>query len=142
MSGDAGMNAELRRWNTSTGEWDKISNINTINGINMSRESHDTSADLEYGYRTSEPGMRDPGSVSFNLNFTRDGYDTLVSDFEDDDNRNYEIVLPDAENTSREFEGHITELNLTVPPGKMTIDCTIKVTGEPTIESGSGASPG
>ena len=140
--GDAGMNAEFRRWNTSTGSWDKISELNSIDGPNMSREVFDTSPDLEYGYRTFAGGKRDPGAITINGNFTRDSYDTLLADYEDDSAQNYELVLPDADNTSCEFEGLITELPLSVPAGKMTINFAIKITGQPTIESGSGASPG
>ena len=140
--GYAGMNAEFRRWNSSTGTWDAIANINNIGGWAMSRDVHDVTADQEIQYRTFKAGLRNGGTLPINVNFTRDTYDTLTSDFENDTAQNYEIVLPDDDNTSAEFEGFITELSLNAPPGKMTIDFTIQVTGEPTIESGSGPSPG
>ena len=61
----------------------------------------------------------------------------------DYDAQNYEIVLPDAENTTLEFEGLVTELPLTVPADdKVTADVTIQITGEVTLNSGSGPSPG
>ena len=140
--GYAGMNAEFRRWNSSTGAWDAIGNINNIGGWAMSRDVHDVSPDQEIAYRQFKGGLRNGGTLPININYTRDSFDTLKSDFENDTAQNYEIVLPDDDNTSAEFEGFIAELSLNAPPGKMTIDFTIQITGEPTIESGSGPSPG
>ena len=140
--GDAGMNAEFRRWNSSTGTWDRIASIDNIDGPNMSRDVHDVSPDLDFDYRTFKPGKRNPGTLTITATFTRDTYETIKTDFETDTAQNYEIVLQDDENTSLEFEGIITELPLRVPPGKITFSFTLQITGEPTLESGSGPSPG
>ena len=140
--GDAGMNAEFRRWNSSTGVWDKIASIDNIDGPNMSREVFDVSPDLEFGYRTFKSGLRNPGTLTVTATFTLDTYETIKTDFETDSAQNYEIVLQDDENTSLEFEGYVTEFPLSIPPGKITFSFTIQITGEPTLESGSGPSPG
>ena len=143
MAGVAGIGAEFRRWDSTSGTWDKIAEINSITGPSMSRDMIDTSADLEVGYRTFAAGLRNAGTVVVNANFTRDTYDTMKSDFENSTAQNYEIVLPDDDVTSFEFEGFVTELPLTIPAGdKITLDVTIQITGSPTIESGSGPSPG
>ena len=73
--------------------------------------------------------------------FRRDNFDTMKADFEDDGLQNYEILLPDAETTSLEFEGLVMELGLAIPTDdKITMDVTIQVSGEPVINSGSGSS--
>lgn len=140
----AGVGTQFRRWNTSTGEWEAIAQINSIDGPGMSRDTIDTTAlDTTGGYRTFIAGFRDAGEVTLEMNFTRDTYEQMLTDFESDTAVNYELVLPDADNTTIEFEGLITELPLTVEPDdKITCEITIKISGQVSIESGSGPSPG
>lgn len=138
----AGVGTEFRRWSGSA--WEKIAEVNNISGPTMTRETIDTtSLDTTGGYRTFITGFRDGGQITFAMNFTRDEYETLKSDFESDDLQDYEIVLPDDDNTSFEFQGLVTEIPLTIPPGdKVTVDVTIKISGEVNINSGSGSGSG
>ena len=141
----AGVSTLFRRWDTTTGTWGAIAEINSINGPGMSRDVIDvTSLDSTDLYREFIAGFRDSGTVVLNMNFRRDNYDTMKGDFEDNDLQNYEIVLPDPENTTLEFEGLVTEAPLTIPPGdKITVDVTIKISGKTEVNSGSAsASPG
>lgn len=140
----AGVGTQFRRWNSATGEWENLAEINSIEGPGMSRDFIDTTAlDTEGGYRTFITGFRDAGQVTLNMNFTRTTYDKMQADFESENAQNYEIVLPDDDNTSIEFEGYVTELPLSVTPDdKVTVNVTLKVSGQPTVESGSGPSPG
>lgn len=140
----SGVGTEFRRWNTVTGEWEAIAQINSITGPGMSRDTIDTTAlDTTGGYRTFITGFRNPGTVRLGMNFTRETYEQMLTDFESDTAANYEIVLPDDDNTSVEFEGLVTELPLNIPPDdKITADVTIQISGQVSIESGSGASPG
>ena len=135
----AGVGTEFRRWSGSA--WDTISEINSITGPGMSRDVIDvTSLDSTDGYREFITGFRNAGTIALSMNFTRSTYDTMQTDFESDDLQNYEIVLPDAENTTLEFEGLVTELPLTIPPDdKITADVTIQISGAVTINSGSGS---
>jgi predicted secreted protein len=90
------------------------------------------------GYREFIAGFRDGGTVVLAMNFTRANYDLMKADFESDTSVLYEIVLPDTDSTSVEFMGLVTELPLTIPTDdKVTIDVTIKVDGEVTVNSGS-----
>jgi predicted secreted protein len=74
------------------------------------------------------------------MNFTRTTYDLMKEDFENDDAQNYEIVLPDSDVTSFEFEGLVTELPLEITTDdKVTANVTIKVNGQVTVNSGSGS---
>ena len=134
----------LRRFNTVTKLWENIAEVNSITGPDMSRETIDTTAlDTAGGYRTFIPSFKDGGNVDLEMNFTRDEYETMLNDFESKDLQNYEIVFPDDDTTSLEFEAFVTNLSLTTPTDdKVTADVTIKISGPVTVESGSGPSAG
>lgn len=138
-----GLGTLFRRWNSTTGAWENLSEIVTITGPSMSRDTHDTTTlDTTGGYRTFITGLRNAGTISLSLNFTRDAYETMKDDFEDDSSQNYEIVLPDDDVTTLEFEGFVTECPLTIPESPITFDVTIQISGQVTLESGSGPSAG
>jgi len=132
-----GVGTIFRRWNGSA--WENIAEINSINGPGMSRDTIDvTSLDSTGGYREFIAGFRNAGTVTLAMNFTRDTYDLMKTDFEDDDLQNYEIVLPDVENTTLEFEGLVTELPLSISADdKITADVTLQISGQVTVNSGA-----
>jgi hypothetical protein len=73
------------------------------------------------------------------MNFTRSDYDAMKADFESDTEVDYEMILPDDDVTTLEFSGLVTELPLNLDPGsQITCNITIKVTGQITVNSGSG----
>ena len=135
----AGVGTVFRRYNGTT--WDVIAEVNSITGPGMTRDFIDvTSLDSTGGYREFIAGFRDGGTVVLAMNFTRANYDLMKADFESDTSVLYEIVLPDTDSTSVVFMGLVTELPLTIPTDdKVTIDVTIKVDGEVTVNSGSGS---
>lgn len=138
----SGVGTHFRRWDG--GNWINLAEINSINGPTKSRDTIDvTSLDSTGGYREFIGGFRDGGTVTLPMNFTRDSYELMNNDFESDVIQNYEILLPDLEVTSFEFEGVVTELGLAVPvDDKITADVTIKVSGKVVINSGSGSGHG
>jgi len=140
----SGVGTQFRRWNIGTGQWDAIAEITNIAGPTMTRETIDvTSLDSTGGYREFIGSFRDGGDVTLSMNFTRDGYETMKDDFESSTLQNYEIVLPDDDTTSFEFEGLVTTAPLAVSTGdKVSSSVTIKVSGQVTLNSGSGPSPG
>jgi len=135
----SGVGTKFRRWDGTN--WVDIAEINSITGPNKTRDTIDvTSLDSTGGYREFIGGFRDGGTVTLPMNFTRNTYDTMNTDFEDDTLQNYEIFLPDVEGTSFEFEALVTELGLGIPADdKVTADVTLKVSGKVTINSGSGS---
>jgi len=137
----SGKGTEFRRWNSSLGSWESIAQITNITGPGMSRDTIDTTAlDTAGGYRTFITGFRNPGTITLTMNFTRDTYEQMKTDFEDDNTKNYEILLPDDDNTSLYFAGLVTELPLAIPPDdKIVADVTIQISGQVTLESGSGS---
>lgn len=135
----AGVGTLFRRWNSSTEVWDSIAEINSITGPGMTRATIDvTSLGSTGGYREFITGFRDPGTLSLSMNFTRSTFDTMKTDFESDTAQNYEIVLPDDESTTLEFEGLVTEIPMSIPPDdKVTVDVVIQISGQVTVNSGT-----
>jgi predicted secreted protein len=137
----AGVGTKFRRWSPHPGEWVALAEVNSITGPGMSRDPIDvTSLDSTGGYREFITGFRTAGTLSLSMNFTRSSYDLMMDDFESDVAQFYEIILPDVENTTLEFEGLVTECPLTIPTDdKVTVDVTIQITGAVVLNSGSGS---
>jgi predicted secreted protein len=142
----SGLGTKFLRWDSSAPEgsadWQAIAEIISISGPTMTREFIDvTSLDSTGGYREFIAGFRDGGTVTLNMNFTSATYSIMKDDFEDKDSQFYEIILPDDDSTSFEFEGLVTELPLEVPADdKVTANVTIKVVGKVEVNNGSGPS--
>jgi predicted secreted protein len=121
--------------------WVSVGEVINISGPTMSRETIDvTSLASTGGYREFIAGFRDPGTLTFTMNFTRSDYEIMKTDFESDTEVDYEMILPDDDVTSLEFSGLVTELPLNLDPGsQITCNITIKVTGQVTVNSGSGS---
>lgn len=130
----SGVGVKFRRWNSesSPAEYEALSEINNISGPGMSRETIDvTSLDSEDGYREFIAAIRDGGTITFSMNFTNAGYKQMKDDFEDDDLQEYQIAIPDADDTALEFSGLVTELPLNIEVAdKITCDITIKISGK------------
>lgn len=142
----SGLGTKFLRWDSSapagSSDWQAIAEIISISGPTMTREFIDvTSLDSTGGYREFIAGFRDGGTVTLNMNFTSATYSIMKDDFEDRDSQFYEIVLPDENSTSFEFEGLVTELPLEIPTDdRVTANVTIKVVGKVEVNSGSGPS--
>ncbi|MFA5655951.1 MAG: phage tail tube protein [Dysgonamonadaceae bacterium] len=140
----SGLGTKFLRWDssnpTSSGDWEVIAEVISISGPTMTREFIDvTSLDSIGGYREFIAGFRDGGTVTLNMNFTSHTYGIMKTDFEDKDSQFYEIVLPDEDSTSFEFEGLVTELPLEIPADdRVTANVTIKVVGKVEVNSGEG----
>jgi len=121
--------------------WSNIAEVRSINGPTLSRETIEvTSLDSTGGYREYIPSFRDGGTVSLNMHFTRNGYEAMKTDYQSSSLVDYEIVLPDTEQSAIEFSGYVTNLPLNITyDDAITMDVEIKVTGEVTINSGSGS---
>lgn len=119
-----------------------LSEINSIEGPGKSRETIDVTRleDVD-GYRQYIGGLREPGTVTLNMNFTRANYDLLNADFESDDVQEYGIHLPDIDETIFSFSGLVTELPLSIPIGdKITTDVVIQISGKVDVTGSSSSS--
>lgn len=138
----AGVGTVFNRWDSTSGSaggWKKLAEISSITGPGMSRDTIDTTTfDTEGGYRTFIAGFRNAGTMTLSMNFTQDTYLLLKEDFEDNDARAYQILLPDTEKTVIEFDGLVTEIPLTIPTDdKVTVDVTIQISGPVDVFKGS-----
>ncbi len=138
----SGIGALLRKYDVSGVAWVALGEVKSISGPSMSREMLDaTSLASTGGYREFVPGLRDPGGVTFDMHFVRSDYDEMKADFESNTAVDYELILPDDENTTLEFSGHVTELPLEVPEGIVVCSVNIKVSGTVTVNSGTHSGP-
>ena len=133
----SGFGTKFRRWDLTLipAGWRDLAEITSISGPGMARETIDvTSLDSIGGYREFIASIRNGGTVSLTMNFRKDSYELMKSDFESDLRQNYQIALPDEERTALEFEGLVMELplNITVDD-KITCDVTIQISGRPDL---------
>lgn len=127
----------LRGDGASSESFSAIAEINSIGGPGMSRDMIDvTDLDSTGGYKEYIPSFRDGENVTLNMNFTRDGYIDMLNDFESDDAVNYQIKFADTGATTITFAGFVQGIPLSITPtDKITLDVTIKVSGQITVES-------
>lgn len=95
-----------------------------------------TTHDSPHGYRQYVQGLKDGGEVSIELKFvpSEETHVLLLNDYEEGKNRKYRIVFPDENNTTWEFEAHITGFEPDAPvEDELTASVTLKVTGKPTL---------
>ncbi len=137
----AGVGTIIQKWDGASA-WVAIAEVTNIAGPGLTRDLIEvTSLDSTGGWREFIAGFRDGGTVVLSMNYTRAGLDMFFGDFEDDAPQSYEIVLPDTDATSLEFEGLVQEFPLTIPTdSQITMEVTIKVTGQPTLNSGGNSS--
>lgn len=137
----AGIGTKFKRWNTTTGVWDDIAEVNSITGPTMTRETIDvTSLDSTGGYREFIGSFRDGGTISLNMNFSHTTYQTMKEDFESAEIQSYLIQLPDTNVTTFDFDGFVTECPINVPTDdKISSDVVIKISGQVVFGAGSGS---
>jgi len=143
MSSNAisGVGIELRRYDGAA--WVKVAEILSYDGPSKKRDTIDvTNMDSTAGYKEFIGGFRDSGELKCPMNFTRDTYDLMNDDFESNTKQTYELAIPDDDNTTLSFLGLVTELGFKADTSKqITADVTIKVSGQITLDSGSGPVP-
>ena len=108
-----------------------IADIVSINGPGMARDTVDvTTLSSVGGYREFITGLRDGGTLTFEVLFSKTGYQALKTDFENDDAETYSVELPDDDSTIIGFNGLVTDFPVTIPlDDKVSVSVTIKITG-------------
>ncbi len=116
-----------------------VGEIIGISGPGKTRETIEvTRLEDTDGYRKFIGGLRDPGTITVNGHFTRANYLLLNEDYEAEAEQDYEIVLPDEDNTTFSFAGLVTDLPLEASRGEvLTCNVTIKISGKVEIDDGS-----
>ena len=139
MSGRNAFGTQFKRGNGATVEvFTRIANVTSISGPNRTRETIDVTAhDSPDAYMEFVGGLKDGGEVSLEINY--DPSETthdLDDDFDDEDPRNYQIViLPDTpDEHTWDFAAVLTELGDEFPyDDKMSRSLTVKISGKPTL---------
>ena len=117
-----------------------VSEVIDIDGPGMTRDSTEvTSQDSTSGWREFIPGWRDGDTVTISANWlptdtTQDGSTGMFSQFNDDDNHNYQIVTPTAIGVTVAFAGHVVDFPPNLPLEEQgQIEFGIKISGQVTI---------
>ena len=120
-----------------------VAEVKDITPPQLSKDSIEvTSQDSTNGFREFIPGWKDSGEVSFEGNWipthaTQDGTTGVLASFNDDDNHNWQIVLPNdgtVAGLTVGFTGHVINFEPDLPlEDAAALSVSIKVTGAITI---------
>ncbi|MFB7354858.1 phage tail tube protein [Streptomyces gardneri] len=139
MAGKDAFGSQFLRDSTGSGSFVLVANVTDISGPSRSREAIEVTAhDSPNGYREFIKGLKDGGEVEITLNYDP-GHAThtaLDADFEEDDLRDYQVViLPgEADEHTWDFSALITDLGEEYPTeGQMERTATFKISGMPTL---------
>jgi predicted secreted protein len=124
-----GIGTQLRRLVGT--DWVLIAGVTNINGPGSARDTVDTTTlDNDDGYREFITGLRDGGTLTFDLTYSKAQYQDLLDAFESDDTERYMVYFARQQAGAVIFDGLITDLPLTIPlDDKVSVSATIKVTG-------------
>jgi predicted secreted protein len=139
MAGLDAFGTQLKRDTTGGGSFVAVANVSDISGPSRSRDAIEVTAhDSPDKYREFVKGLKDGGEVEITINYdpAAASHQALDDDFEEDDLRDYQVViLPGkADEYTWEFSGLITDLGDEFPhDDKMERTCTFKISGKPTL---------
>jgi predicted secreted protein len=139
VAGIDAFGTQFKRDSTGAGAFVAIASVTDISGPSRSRESIEVTAhDSPNRYREFIKGLKDGGEVEITLNYdpAAASHAALDADFEEDDLRDYQVViLPgDPDEHTWEFAGLITDMGDEYPTeGQMERSVTFKISGKPTL---------
>lgn len=139
MAGIDAFGTQFLRDSNGAGSYTVIANVSDLAGPSRSREAIEVTAhDSPHQYREFVKGLKDGGEVTLTLNYDpgESTHTALDADFEEDELRNYQIiVLPgEADEHTWTFSGLITDLSDSFPvDDRMEREVTFKISGKPTL---------
>ena len=117
-----------------------IAEVGTIQGPGLDSDQIDVTNHTSVNeYREYIQGLKEPGELSFTINFvpddaTHDNATGLVSFYEDGLKRNFQMVFPTTPPVPWLLPGFLKSFNVTAAvDDKLVADVTIKLTGAPTF---------
>ncbi len=135
----AGVGTKFQRWDGAA--WQDIAEVNSIDGPGMTKDVLEvTSLDTDAGYNEFITGFAEGGTLTLDMNFTRETYELMKEDFESDEVRSYRIQLPDydLEPSTFTIAGLVIELPITMTADdKVTADVVIQITSQVVLDVGS-----
>ncbi|MDT0568862.1 phage tail tube protein [Streptomyces sp. DSM 3412] len=139
MAGLDAFGTQLQRGDGATPEiFTPIANVTDITPPGIERETYDVTAhDSEDAWREFIGGLKDGGEVELDLNYDPREHDSLLADFADAVPRSYKVVWPGTLGNWA-FKAIITNFEPEAPhDDKLAASVTYKVSGKPTITTGS-----
>lgn len=112
-----------------------IPEVRNIGGPELSVESVEaTSLDSTGGYKEYISGLKDGGSVSFELNYTGHAQQQLLrTDLAAGTLRDYRITWPNSPATVVDFAATVESFSMTTEPNApVSVSVTLKISGAPT----------
>ncbi|MFJ8863611.1 phage tail tube protein [Streptomyces sp. NPDC102451] len=139
MAGKDAFGTQFLRDTNGAGSFTAIANVSDISGPSRSREAIEVTAhDSPNKYREFIKGLKDGGEVEITLNYDPGSstHAALDADFEEDDLRDYQVILLPGEPDEHtwEFSALITDLGDEFPTDdKAERTATFKISGKPTL---------
>jgi predicted secreted protein len=139
MAGIDAFGTQFLRDTTGAGTFAVIANVSDISGPSRSREAIEVTAhDSPDQYREFVKGLKDGGEVTLTLNYNpaHNTHSALDADFEEDELRDYQVILlpGEADEHTWDFSGLITALGDEFPiDNRMEREVTFKISGKPTL---------
>ena len=119
-----------------TGTYTAIAEITRIRGLNLTAETVEvTSHSSTDAWKEYIPTVLSAGDVTFDLNYVPSdtAHAALVSALTAKTISDFQIILPDAGNTTWTFSANVTAFNVEANVnGALTAAVTLRVTGKPT----------
>lgn len=145
MPGVDAFGTQFKRETDTPDTFELIANVSNLSGPSRERESIDVTAHNSADkYREFVKGLKNGGEVTVTINYDPTLTDTasIEADFEEEDNRNYRIVLLPGEDDewTWDFEGLITGLSDEFPiDDRMEREMTIQISGKPVLTATGGS---
>lgn len=145
MAGQDAWGTAFRRETDTPGTYETIANCTDISGPSREREAIEVTAhDSPDQYREFVKGLKDGGEVELTLNYDPNvsTIQALDDDFEERDNRNYQLVIfpGTTDEWTWDFEGLITANGDEFPhDDKMERTVTVKISGKPELTHTAGS---
>lgn len=139
MAGLDAFGTQFLRDSDGAGAYVVIANVSDLSGPSRSREAIEVTAhDSPNQYREFVKGLKDGGEVTVTINYNpaNNTHSALDTDFEEDELRNYRIiVLPgEADEHTWTFSALITAIGDEFPiDNRMEREVTFKISGKPTL---------
>jgi predicted secreted protein len=139
MAGEDATGTQLKRDSNGAGVFVTIASVEDLSGPSRSRNMIDVSAhDSPDNYREFVKGMKDGGEVTATINYQpgETTHQALDADFEEDELRDYQLVLlpGDSDEHTWEFTAGISDISDEFPlDDKMAREVTFKISGKPTL---------
>jgi hypothetical protein len=117
-----------------------VAEVTSISGPGLSLDTIETTHfESPDAFREFVPSLKDPGSVSLDMNFLPSNLNQVgfLNDYLNRTRRNFQIVWSDADATTWQFGGYIVSFEPSAAiDDKLSASAEIKVTGEPDFTAG------